>query len=143
VVDTELVELKLQELNRYLVQLKKHRGTTAAELRSDLDTAWIVQHGLQLTIQVVLDVGNHILASEGITVHEYADIFLELARLKVIPDEYAISVKGMAGLRNLLVHEYTGIDMTKLSDILNNRLNDFSLFAAYIIDYLSLIQGDK
>lgn len=140
-VDAELVELKLQELSRYLAQLIKHQGTTAAVLKSDLDMAWIIQHGLQLSIQVILDVGNHILAAKGITVHEYADVFSELALAKVIPEEYAQSVKGMAGLRNLLVHEYAGIDMVKLSDILNNRLEDFSLFASYIADYLATSNG--
>lgn len=135
-VDVELVQLKLQELNRYLAQLKKHQGVTASELISNLDKVWIIQHGLQLSIQIVLDVGNHILAAEGVTVHEYADIFSELARLQVMPEGFASSLKGMAGLRNLLVHEYAGIDMVKLTEILNNRLEDFSLFASYIAAYL-------
>lgn len=137
-VDVELVELKLRELDRYLAQLKKHQGVTASELSKDLDKAWTIEHGLQLSIQVVLDIGNHVLAAEGTTVNEYAHIFSELARLKVIPEEYAQSVKGMAGFRNLLVHEYATIDMVKLTDVLNNNLEDFSLFASYIADYLSL-----
>lgn len=136
-VDIELVEFKLQELNRYLAQLKKHQGVTASALKNDLDKSWIIQHGLQLSIQVVLDVGNHILAAEGIAIHEYEDIFAELARLKIISDKYAQSIKGMAGFRNLLVHEYARIDMEKLTDILDNRLKDFSLFASYISDYLA------
>jgi len=136
-VDAELVLLKLQELNRYLAQLKKHQGATASVLIDDLDKAWIIQHGLQLSIQVLLDIGNHILAAEGVAVREYADIFHELARLKILPEEYAQSIKGMAGLRNLLVHEYAGIDMDIVSDILNNRLQDFSMFASHIADYLT------
>ncbi len=142
-VDIELVEFKLQELNRYLVQLKKHQGAEASELTGDLDKAWIIQHGLQLTIQVVLDIGNHILAAEGVTVRDYADIFNELANLEIIPKKYAQSVKGMAGLRNLLVHEYAEVDMEKLTIILNNRLNDFALFASYIANYLNSINNSK
>lgn len=137
-VDVELVQLKLQELDRYLHQLKKHQGVTAADLKQDLDKAWTIQHGLQLSIQIVLDIGNHILAAAGITVHEYADIFLELAQQRIIPEDYASSIKGMAGLRNLLVHEYTGIDMIKLVEVLNNRLGDFSMYASYVAAYLTL-----
>ncbi len=136
-VDTELLTIKLQELERYLSQLRKHQGVTASVLENDLDKAWIVQHGLQLCIQVVLDIGNHILASAGVSIQDYADIFLELARLKVIPEDYALSVKGMAGLRNLLVHEYAGIEMKVLANIVNQKLQDFSLFALYITDYLN------
>ena len=101
------------------------------------DRAWIVQHGLQLIIQVTLDIGNHVLAAEGITVGAYADAFVELARLKVIPEEFAHAVKGMAGLRDLLVHEYAGIDMKVLVEVLHNRLDDFRSFALFITDYLA------
>lgn len=137
VVDVGLLELKLHELDRYLAQLSGHRGVTAADLKENLDKTWIIQHGMQLIIQVVLDIGNHILAAEGITVGAYTEIFGELARLKVIPEDFARAVKGMAGLRNLLVHEYAGIDLAKLVDILNNRLDDFRLFASYIKEYLA------
>ena len=136
-VDVELVQLKLQELDRYLSQLKKYKNITASILKTDLDKAWTVQHGLQLSIQIVLDIGNHILSAAGVAVHEYADIFLELARLQIIPEAFASTIKGMAGLRNLLVHEYTGIDMVKLAEILNNSMGDFTLFASYVAEYLS------
>ncbi len=132
-----MVELKLQELHRCLSQLKKHQGVTATELEKDLEKAWVVQHGLQLSIQVVLDIGGHILAAEGVTVQEYEDVFLELARLEVIPEEYAHEIKGMAGFRNLLVHEYAKVDMNRVAEILNNRLYDFSSFASFVMDYLS------
>ncbi len=136
-LEKEMVELKLQELHRCLSQLKKHQGVTATELEKDLEKAWVVQHGLQLSIQVVLDIGSHILAAEGVTVQEYEDVFLELARLEVIPEEYAYEIKGMAGFRNLLVHEYAKVDMNRVAEILNNRLYDFSSFASFVMDYLS------
>lgn len=137
VVDSNLVDLKLQELSRCLLQLSKHRGVTAAELEDDLDKTWTIQHGLQLAIQVVLDLGNHILAGEGVTVEAYADIFVELARLQVIPKGFAKSIKWMAGLRDLLVHEYAVIDPARLVGVLNNRLDDFRLFASYMENCIS------
>lgn len=135
-VDKELLSFKLQELERYLAQLKKHQGVTADLIEKDLDQAWIIQHGLQLCIQVVLDIGNHLLAEAGVSINEYADIFMELARLNIIPEDYALSIRGMAGLRNLLVHEYSTLDMDKLVDALNNRLDDFSKFGAYVVEYI-------
>jgi uncharacterized protein YutE (UPF0331/DUF86 family) len=54
-----------RKLDRYLSQLRKHQGVTAEKLDNDLDKAWIVERGLQLSIQLVLDIGNHILAEEG------------------------------------------------------------------------------
>ncbi len=128
--------MKMQELEKYLNQLKKYRGITPEELKNNLEKLWAVQHGLQLCIQVVLDTGNHILAEAGVPIKEYADIFPELARLDVIPTDYAENVKGMAGLRNLLVHEYSELDLQKIAEVINTSLDDFSLFGSYMLAYL-------
>ena len=135
-VDQELITKKLQELERYQLQLNRRQGITPAKLEENLELLWAIQHGLQLSIQIVLDIGNHILSEAKVSVNEYADIFPALAKLDVIPADYAQSVKGMAGLRNLLVHEYTDVDETMLIDIINNRLDDFTVFSSHIINYM-------
>jgi uncharacterized protein YutE (UPF0331/DUF86 family) len=134
-VDKDLLTRKLQDLERYLKQLRKHQGVTAEKLDNDLDKAWIIGRGLQLCIQLVLDIGNHILAEAGVSVQEYADILPQLAKLDIIPDDYAISVKGIAGFRNLLVHEYSEIDNEKLAAFVNVNLTDIYLFCKYIVAY--------
>jgi len=135
-VDQDLVFLKIQEIEKYTHELNKYRGIKAEEMENDLAKLWAVQHGLQLSIQVILDTGNHILAEKGIPIQEYAEIFPELARLGVIPKDYAENIKGMAGLRNLLVHEYTGIDLERIAAFINNNLSDFNHFASYVLSYL-------
>lgn len=42
----------------------------------------------------------------------------------------------MAGLRNLLVHEYAGIDLERIAAFINNNLGDFNHFASYVLNYL-------
>ena len=69
-VDQELLTDKLQELERYLKNLKKYQGISPNALENDLDQLWIIQRGLQLCIQLVLYIGNHILAEAGISVRE-------------------------------------------------------------------------
>ena len=64
-----------------------------------------------------------------------------MARLKVVSEEFARSAKGMAGLRNLLVHEYSKLDMEKLVEVLNNRLNDFRKFSVFVAKYME--QSEK
>ena len=135
-VDKELVLLKLQELDRYLTQLKKHHGLKTEQLDNNLDQSWIIQHGLQLSIQLVLDIGNHILAAAGEPAQDYSKIFEKLAQIEVLPADFAQSIKSMAGLRNILIYEYTAVDMEKLADLLNNRLDDFSIFADHVMNYL-------
>ncbi|MGI9951490.1 DUF86 domain-containing protein [Moorellaceae bacterium AZ2] len=135
-VDPHVVEQKLRDLERYLKHLEKYRGTAAQELENDLDLAWIIEHGLQLCIQIVLDIGGHILAEEGIMVDEYSDIFAELAKLNVLLAKFARDISGMAGFRKILVHEYTRVNKAKVTEVLNHRLGDFREFARYVVKYL-------
>jgi uncharacterized protein YutE (UPF0331/DUF86 family) len=132
----ELIMEKLKELDRYLKQLDLHKGITVDELAGNLDESWIIERGLHLSIQILLDIGNHILASEGITVEGYSDIFTRLAEMGVIPFEFEERIKGMAGFRNILVHEYAKLDLKKLVTILDTGLNDIREFAFYIMKYI-------
>ncbi|MGI9861231.1 DUF86 domain-containing protein [Moorella naiadis] len=135
-VDSDLIQQKLLQLEGYLRQLEKHKDVSAPELEQDLDLAWIVEHGLQLSIQVVLDIGTHILSGEGIIVDEYGDVFEELTKLGVLPREFARNITGMAGFRNILVHEYGKVDMKKVADIMAHHLDDFRQYARHVIKYM-------
>ena len=72
-------------------------------------------------------------------VDNYGDIFDELAKLNIIPDDYATRIKGMAGFRNILVHEYADVDLDIIVDVLNNSLDDFREFANYIKNYIMVL----
>lgn len=136
-VDAGVIYHKLTQLEHYTEQLEKHRHVTAIELEQDLDLAWTVEHGLQLSIQIVLDIGTHILSGEGIIVDEYGDVFGELAKLGILPLEFVRDIAGMAGFRNILVHEYGKVDMERVAGVLQNHLDDFRQFARYVIKYIS------
>lgn len=127
---------KLNELNKYLQQLRKYEGVDKEELENNLDKLWIVERGLQLCIQVILDIGNHVVSEKGVVVEQYSDIFEELIKQGVISENYGNRIRGMAGFRNILVHEYADVDIEILVEVLNNSLNDFEQFAFYINNYI-------
>ncbi|MGE5346430.1 MAG: type VII toxin-antitoxin system HepT family RNase toxin [Acidithiobacillales bacterium] len=136
-VDRGVVERLLVELEQTVTTLRRLKGVTLKELESSPDRAWAVEHGLQVAIQSLLDVGNHILAAEGAnSVEEYADIFSGLAERKVLPPDFAQRIRGMAGFRNLLVHGYARVDLARVHEFLQTRLGDFEAFAKYIVRYL-------
>jgi len=96
-----------------------------------------VERNLHIAIECVLDIGNHIIAEKGFeTPEDNEDIIRILGNERVIPSEFASRVKGMAGFRNVLVHEYTGIDYRLLHSYLIYRLDDLREFAHRISLYL-------
>ena len=137
-IDKEVVEKKFQQLNSYLKELEKNRDISLGEFLSSLSKQWLICHGLQLSIQIIMDVGNHILASIGENqIEDYVDIIDKLGEKRIIPSEFAKAIRGMAGLRNILVHEYVAIDLKKIYDILQNRLRDFYNFMEYINRFIA------
>lgn len=55
---------------------------------------------------------------------EYANVFVTLQKNNVISKSLFGRLAGMAGFRNLLVHEYAEIDHRQVYDILENHLED-------------------
>lgn len=139
-IDEDLIRSKFSELNKYLKELQRLRNIGFKEFSSSLTKQWTVFHGLQLSIQIVIDVGNHILAAIGENrIDEYVDIIDNLGKRKIIPLKFSREIRGMAGLRNILVHEYAQIDAKKIYIILQDRLKDFYDFMRYINKYLKKI----
>jgi uncharacterized protein YutE (UPF0331/DUF86 family) len=132
-----VVKKKLQELHRYLKELEASQNIPLDELKNSLAKQWQICHGLQLSIQTLIDIGNNILAAQGENqVEDYADIIDKLGEKNIIPLEFSRSIRGMAGLRNILVHEYARLDLSKIYSVLQNRLSDFHHFIEYINQYL-------
>ena len=135
-VEKNLVQTKLKELRDYVRQLDRYQGITIEELEESLEKTWSIERGLQLSIQLVLDVGGHILSEEGVTVESYSEIIEELGKQDILPEKFAKNIKGMAGFRNILVHDYLEVDLKLLVKLVNNNLSDFRKFAQYILKYV-------
>lgn len=131
-----IIEQHIQNMEEALAQLGKYRNISFNEFQKDLSLVWIVEKGLEILIQNLLDIGAHLLASEIKNDWEdYGEVILKLGKHGVIPQEFVDQIKGMAGLRNILIHEYLRIDLNKLFDYLKYRLEDFIQFIRYIREY--------
>ena len=116
--------------------LKRHTGGALEKLETDSEERWAVERGLHLCAQNVLDIATHIAAGEGRDVPDYATAVLELGRLGVLPVDFAREFSSVAGFRDILVHGYLDLDLALLHRLLNERLDDFEVFAGEIEEYL-------
>jgi uncharacterized protein YutE (UPF0331/DUF86 family) len=66
---------------------------------------------LEVAAQCCLDICHRIIAEEGARKPiDYHEAFLILGELSILPSEFAKKLAPLAGFRNILVHEYLGID---------------------------------
>ncbi|HEY0090527.1 MAG TPA: DUF86 domain-containing protein, partial [Candidatus Lokiarchaeia archaeon] len=97
----------------------------------------LAERYLQLAIEYVLDIGNHIISRLEFKKPEtYQDIFVILGKNSILPLEFAEKIAKMAGFRNILVHGYLDIDEVIVYNHLKEDLKDFEDYIKYIIQYL-------
>lgn len=99
------------------------------ELRADFAVMGGVQHYLLLAVETVLDLGSHVISSEGYEPPgSYADVFRVLRDEGLLDRELAERLMAMARFRNLLVHAYADVDEERVLRILHTSLSDLDRF---------------
>jgi len=136
-VNSNVIMVRLNKHAEYLHLLERLRSHPKKEFLTDPFVYGNVERYLQLAIQIIIDIGNHILSERNVTgIVNYQDIIVRLGTEGIIPIELAVKIEPMAGLRNILVHEYIEIDREKLYDFLQYSLKDFKEFVRHVKEIL-------
>ena len=124
-VRAEIIRKRLNKLDEYIAVLKKLQRYSFEEYTSEPERYGSVERFLHLSIEALIDMGNHIIAeSELGIVNWYSDIPKLLAQKGIIPSDLEEKWISLIGFRNTLVHEYTEIDRKIVYDVLQNNILD-------------------
>jgi uncharacterized protein YutE (UPF0331/DUF86 family) len=128
----------LDSLKRHVEALRPLQRESLAALTADKLRWNGVLHLLQLSVEHVMDISNHLLAgTQRMVPDDGRESIRELGRdIGVLPYEFAERIAPMAGLRNILVHEYMTVDPLIIHGALQHGLDDFEEFARHVYDYL-------
>jgi len=103
----------------------------------------IVERNLEVAAQCCIDIANRIIATEEAPQpSDYYESLLRLGELGVLPIEFARRFASVAGLRNVLVHEYLAIDWDEVYASLQN-LEDLRIFARSVKHWLASRLGSE
>ena len=121
-------------MNYFTQLLKKY---PYEEFTSDFKVHGAAERYLQLAIECIIDIGNHIISALQLRKPErYRDIPFILGEAGVIPQEFAGEVARMIGLRNILIHDYVRVELEKIHSFMQRRLTDFKRYMDYVIDFI-------
>jgi uncharacterized protein YutE (UPF0331/DUF86 family) len=101
-VDRELILRRLASLDTYLEQLAPYRAIDVSAYRQDWKTQRIVERTLHLAIETCMDVAD--------------------------PRPLGSALASMVGFRNILVHDYTRLDLAIVVRVLRTDLVDVERF---------------
>lgn len=129
-VDRYVVQARIAKIRQYVALLRKIRRL--AEEQQFVKDPLIygnAERYLQLAIQAILDISNHIVADRNLDLPaNNKELFDLLAKQKVLSASLSKRLVLMAGFRNVLVHEYLEIDRHRVYRALKEDLGDFEKF---------------
>ncbi len=106
--------------------LKEISKITKKEFLSNYLLYLSAQRALETSINICIDIGNHILSLNRNGAPEtYSEIFSELSKLNIIDKDLEEKLVKMVKFRNLLGHLYMEINNEMIYEILQFNLKDF------------------
>lgn len=138
------VEARLRRLHQVTRRLRRFRARGVEQIREDEDLQWLVERGLHLGCEIVLDVGNHVMVGVfGRPSEQYEQILDGLAAEGVITPELRAELAGLGGFRNVLVHDYLDIDLDRVLAALEKAPERFDRFAMELHAWLARREGES
>ncbi len=127
----ELLENNIIELEKMKVQLEHE-----PDLFQKKTNEWSLRYGLLESIQIVIDIACHIVGNYNLgNPNSYGNCVELLVKFNYIDESLGKNIRSMIKLRNLFAHEYTLVDVKKLSSYLG-LLEDFRNFIRSVSGYL-------
>lgn len=145
-LDRFRIEERITEIRKRLRQLKE-TAEKVVEEKFLTDTVMVdaVERRLQIAIQACMDIANHIVAQMALEKPKIDDkeIFLILGKHKIISEDLAKKLTAMAGMRNILVHQYLEIQSEKVYHAIKYDLSDIEEFVTQIQKFLDRVSKRK
>jgi uncharacterized protein YutE (UPF0331/DUF86 family) len=129
-IDRRVVCAKLAQLRERQETLKKLAAESKQAFVADPVKVGAAERLLQVSIEICLDVGHHLIAKLGLPrPNEYRDVFRILGEHGALTPDLASRLEKAAAFRNRLVHVYGNIDAGQVHDFLHRDRGDFDEFA--------------
>ena len=114
---------RLEKLREYLTTLKAIQKYDPKRFKSEIFVHAAAERYLQLAIECLLDIGNHIISDQGFRKPDtYAEVFEVLLQNRIIPAKLYKEIESMTAFRNVLVHDYLRLDLDRVYEVLQHKL---------------------
>lgn len=133
-IEREAILPRIDGIQRNLDKLQVLRDRGRAEFEQRGDTFDLAQHHLRLALEGVFHIGAHLLArTPGGRAVEYREIARKLGELGFVERAFAErALVPMAGMRNVLVHQYADVSPERLYRVLTDHRGDIEEFLRQI-----------
>lgn len=129
-----IILAKLASIERCLSRIEEEYQASGKNLEHDILRQDSIVLNLQRACEQCIDVGQRIIRLKKLGLpNEYREIFELLASHKIISEELSKRLQLMVGFRNVAIHEYQKLDLNRLKNIIEIRLQDFREFIRVLL----------
>jgi uncharacterized protein YutE (UPF0331/DUF86 family) len=120
---------KIAAIERHLARIREKREVALNEFLADLDRQESILFNLHMAIQNCVDIAAHIVNEEGFGIAGSANELFYLIEEKGLlnPDLTERMVRSV-GFRNILVHEYSKVDLEIVYQVAKHDIQDLEDF---------------
>ena len=136
-VDQETFSRRLDALDLYLERAERLGEVDETEFAAVPSIHDLAERYLHLVTEAAIDLANHWIADKGLrTPESNRDTFSVLEESGEIDPALAERLRGWAGFRNVLVHQYANIDHHLSYRAIHEDLGDFLAFRQWALGKL-------
>ena len=138
-VDTEIFSRRLDALESYLDRLRSLGEAEESAYLASPGIHDLAARYLHLAAESAIDIANHWIADQGLrTPDSNRDTFTVLEEAGEIDTTLAERMRGWAGFRDILVHDYIGIDHRVAYAAIHDELDDLAGFRAWALQKIDV-----
>lgn len=140
-VDSDVIIAKASSIKRHLDRIFVKRKTDLETFLNNIDIQESVLFNIQMAVQNCTDIASHIISDEGYGVPGSTnDMFYILEENGYLNHDMVEKMVKAVGLRNLIVHEYSKIDLATIFEITQKDISDLNTFLQAIFRKLEIPQ---
>lgn len=125
---------KVAMIERCLERIREEYLGHESALETDFTKQDSVVLNLQRACEVAIDLAMHVARKQRLGLpQDSRDAFTLLEKAGTISPDIAVRMRAMVGFRNVAVHQYQELSMPVLRSILNDHLEDFTVYTRCLV----------
>lgn len=137
-IDKDFLRQKIKLAGEYFEEMNGFLKQTDENIISDSKNRYALERVFLLLVEEMIDINNHLIKTLNLSpIDNLKSSFIVLGENKILPKDFAEKIAPLAGVRNILVHQYEKIDSMFFLTNLRKNIGDFPEYFELILNFLN------
>ncbi len=139
-INENIIREKIGLIARDLERLKSFANSSLIQAEESHIKYAALKNMIMEIIGRAIDINYHFISEhivpEKSAPQNYKEVFLMLYKIGVLPEEFAKEIAKSVGLRNAIVHEYSGLEEEAVYEVMGEVIEQYAQYCKYVLHFL-------